>query len=373
MGSTELRWHQETHCRRLEDIVREEFESNADMKRLIALSEKPFVSYRDRIFCMRRDTTGDCGEDVDGESLSGEWYDRVISLSEGLWEGPVAWETKELIPKGELTESLLPFPEWLLTGYVGLRSMVDSPKGSFCSTVEERHPLLPQTGPESKNKISEVEYLSDRQRGRSGMDPIFGSVAGILMGSVSNRDDRWLTGMLGRLEYFAIRGRVLRVCLCFAVNIIPRVPRCLLIRLLTLCLLDGWYRQHKSCCRFESVSSGLISLWRRGVRSRLLSFPSDLCEAIVRGGSSVHVSSCLPPDLLPNLCWMRLCIRRLPGFLEWGIFHCILVILWSTSLVALDFRLRELLNHSNRASLELDFCLEEELLNIGVLVRLRSW
>ena len=43
MESIVLSWHQETHCRRLEDIVREEFESSADMKRLIVLFEKPLL------------------------------------------------------------------------------------------------------------------------------------------------------------------------------------------------------------------------------------------------------------------------------------------------------------------------------------------
>ena len=64
--------------------MREEFESNADMRRLIAFSEKPFVSYRDRIFCMRRGTTADCGEDKDAGCLLGVRSVPSISLSEVL-------------------------------------------------------------------------------------------------------------------------------------------------------------------------------------------------------------------------------------------------------------------------------------------------
>src|SRR6185437_3772046 len=105
--------------------------------------------------------------------------------------------------------------------------------------VEERHLLLPQTGLESKSKTLEVEYSSDRQRGQSGMGPIGDLAVGILTDPVSNRNDRWLAGMHDLLECFVYRGRVLRVCICFVVNIIPRVPQCLLIRLLTLCLPDG--------------------------------------------------------------------------------------------------------------------------------------
>ena len=69
MGSTALDWHQEIHWRRFDDTVRVEFVSSADMKRLIAFSEKPFASYRARIFCTREETNVDCVVDkVVGDS-----------------------------------------------------------------------------------------------------------------------------------------------------------------------------------------------------------------------------------------------------------------------------------------------------------------
>ena len=39
--------------------MREEFVFSADRKRLIAFSEKPFVSYRDLRLCMCRETIGE--------------------------------------------------------------------------------------------------------------------------------------------------------------------------------------------------------------------------------------------------------------------------------------------------------------------------
>src|SRR5437763_8786805 len=66
-GSAGCAAHQDIHTLRLEDIVREEFVSNADMNRLIVFSEKPFSSYRVQRFCTRGDSISGCVMGLAGE------------------------------------------------------------------------------------------------------------------------------------------------------------------------------------------------------------------------------------------------------------------------------------------------------------------
>ena len=72
MGSICLRKHQSHNILIAEDIFVEEFGFIDASSRLIAFSEKPFVSYRVRRFCTRRETSGDCVEGVGGYDPLGD-------------------------------------------------------------------------------------------------------------------------------------------------------------------------------------------------------------------------------------------------------------------------------------------------------------
>jgi len=111
MGSTEWYSHQYIHCRRFEDIVFEEFVSNADMNKSIVFCEKPLASYRVLRFWMRISTNLGCGVELVDEL---ETVREMSETGEVLEEQPAGLEeegTTGLIPKEELTGLL-----WLSRG-----------------------------------------------------------------------------------------------------------------------------------------------------------------------------------------------------------------------------------------------------------------